>query len=163
KLVAIFNWFVSPVLLFMGIYLLYLLLSMNDVTLFEVMSMGEKTGGFKEIAFATMVITGGWVMVVTGFNDITRETKVSKESDLNSWSKTNNKFAFAQLIGLVPASVLFGFIGAVSAALTGNGNPVEVITNTVGQSSIGIAILCQFFIVLALLSTNSGANVLGPA
>lgn len=162
KLVAIFNWFVSPILLIIGIYLLYMLLSLNDASLGEVMSMGAQGGGFKEIAFGTMVIAGGWIMVVTGFNDISRECKV-KEGDLQSWSKINSNFAWAQLIGLVPASLLFGFIGAVSAALTGNGNPVEVITQTVGQSSVGIAILCQFFIVLALLSTNSGANVLGSA
>lgn len=163
KFVAIFNWFVSPILLIMGTYLLYLLLSMHSVSLLDVMSMGEKTGGFKEISFAAMVIAGGWIMVVTGFNDITRENKVIDEKSLQSWGKTNNKFAFAQLIGLVPASLLFGFIGAVSAALTGNGNPVAVITSTVGQNSVGIAIVCHLFIVLALLSTNAGANVLGSA
>ncbi|HLS66322.1 MAG TPA: cytosine permease [Pseudogracilibacillus sp.] len=163
KLVAIFNWFVSPILLIIGVYLLYLLLTMNEVSLIEVLPMGETSGGFKEVAFATMVIAGGWIMVVAGFNDVARECKVSDKADLSSWGKTNNKFAVAQLIGLVPASLLFGFIGAVSAVLTGNGNPVEVITATVGQNSIFIAILCQLFLVLALLSTNSGANVLGSA
>ncbi|BAQ08895.1 cytosine/uracil/thiamine/allantoin permeases [Bacillus sp. OxB-1] len=162
KFVAIFNWFVSPVLLIMGIYLLYMILKINDANLNEVMAMGATTGGIKEIVFATMVIAGGWIMVVAGFNDITRECKTNEEST-KTWLKGNVKFSIAQFWGLIPASVLFGYIGAVSKALTGNGNPIEVITQTVGQSSTSIVILCQFFIILALLSTNAGANVLGSA
>src|SRR5690625_7715428 len=53
KLVAIFNWFVSIILLIIGVYLLYLLLTMNEVSLIELMPMREKRGGLREISFIT--------------------------------------------------------------------------------------------------------------
>lgn len=162
KFVSLFNYFVSPMLLIIGIYMLYLLLSSNHVSLGQVFTMGSPDGDFSRFIFAAMGITGGWIMVVAGINDITRECTAPSDKN-QSWWHINGKFSLAQFLGLVPGTLLFGMIGAISMALTGTGNPVEAITAIVAKSSVTAAVICQVFVLLALLSTNSGANILGAA
>lgn len=162
KFVSLFNYFVSPMLLIIGIYMLYLLLSSNQTSLSQVLTMGSPGGSFSGFVFAAMGITGGWIMVVAGINDITRECTAPGDTN-QSWWHINGKFSVAQFLGLVPGTLLFGMIGAISMVLTGTGNPVEAITAIVAKSSVTAAVICQVFVLLALLSTNSGANILGAA
>jgi len=162
RFVSMFNWVISPVLLIIGIYLIRLLLSSNNVDFITAMSMGaQKSISFKQFILITMAIAGGWLMVVIGINDITRESISDKSKD--TWFKRNKVYNLSQFFGLVPGTALFGMIGGLSMVLTGNANPVEAITNIAGQDSIAIALICQLFVFLALLSTNSGANILGSA
>ena len=56
--VARISWAATPILLAVGIYLLYLLLTRYDVTFGEVMSMGGEGG--LSLPLAIMILVGGW-------------------------------------------------------------------------------------------------------
>lgn len=164
KLVAAMNWIASPLLLIIGIYLVNVLLKTNNATFASVMSMGG-TGNpmnMGSFVFGVLAMAGGWASVVLSIQDITRECKTS-EDEVKSWVKSNSRYAVAQLFGIIPACTLFGFIGAISMVLTSSSDPVAIITQTVGSQNMFVAILCQMFVVLAMLSTTSGANLLGSA
>jgi NCS1 family nucleobase:cation symporter-1 len=156
------NVFAAPLLLAMGVYMIYLMLDGAGVTLGEVMNMGATDGGMP-FSTAIMIFVGGWIAVVVSIHDIVKECKADPDSSTNGWAKVNVKYAVAQWLGMVPASIVFGFIGATSMALVGEWNPVIAITEVVGGISVPMAILFQLFVLLATWSTNPAANLLSPA
>lgn len=158
--IKVLNVLSSPLLLVMGIYMTYLMLNGSGVSLGEVINMGGDGTG--SIAGATMAFIGGWATLACSIQDIVKDCKVS-EADRANWPKTNLKYCASQWLGMVPASVMFGFIGVLSKALTGEWNPVIAISNVVGNVSVGLAIVFQLFILFATWSTNPGANLLNPA
>ncbi|WP_454810716.1 cytosine permease [Paenarthrobacter nitroguajacolicus] len=156
------NIFAAPVLLAMGVFMVYLMLNGAGVTLGEVMSMGGETPGMP-FSTAVMIFVGGWIAVVVSIHDIVKECKVSPSESREGRVKSDAKYAAAQWWGMVPASVIFGFIGAASMVLVGEWNPVFAITKVVGEVSVPMAILFQVFVLLATWSTNPAANLLSPA
>lgn len=160
RFIRILNLFSSPALLLMGCILTYLLLHGSGTTLGEVLALkGDGTGS---LAGATMAFIGGWATLACSIQDIVKDCRVP-DGDDTSWPKLNLKYCMSQWLGMVPASVLFGFIGVLSMALTGEWNPTLAIAAVVGDVSIPLAILCEFFIVFATWTTNPGANLLNPA
>nr|D6R8X8.2 RecName: Full=Hydantoin permease; Short=MHP; AltName: Full=Hydantoin transport protein; AltName: Full=NCS1 benzyl-hydantoin transporter; AltName: Full=Nucleobase cation symporter 1; Short=NCS1; AltName: Full=Sodium-coupled secondary active transport protein; AltName: Full=Sodium-hydantoin transporter Mhp1 [Microbacterium liquefaciens] len=156
------NVFASPVLLAMGVYMVYLMLDGADVSLGEVMSMGGENPGMP-FSTAIMIFVGGWIAVVVSIHDIVKECKVDPNASREGQTKADARYATAQWLGMVPASIIFGFIGAASMVLVGEWNPVIAITEVVGGVSIPMAILFQVFVLLATWSTNPAANLLSPA
>lgn len=160
RVLAWFNWVASPILFVIGIYMLTLLLKSYNATFGAVMAMGGKGG--LSLPLAAMMLVGGWATMAVSIQDITRECKVDPQKT-GSWWECNKKYLLAQWLGMVPASIFFGLIGFVSNALTGDWNPITVITTVIGANSPALAIICLLFIVLATWSTNAAANLLPPA
>ena len=156
------NIFAAPVLLAMGIFMVYLMLNGAGVTLIEVLNMGGEAPGMP-FSTAIMIFVGGWIAVVVSIHDIVKECKVGPTASSSNWAAINLKYAVSQWFGMVPASVIFGFIGAASMVLVGEWNPVIAITTVVGGVSVPLAILFQVFVLLATWSTNPAANLLSPA
>lgn len=161
KFISVLNWIGSPVLLLIGIYILYLLLKVNDVTFGQVMNMGGEGGGIT-FPLAVMALLGGWATLAVSIQDIVRNCEYSEADVKSTYIKANSKWFYAQWIGAVPAGVLFGTIGAVSMALTGEWNPVMVISKTFVDAPM-VTIIAQFFVFLATWTTNPAANLLNPA
>lgn len=160
RFIRVLNLFSSPALLVMGFILMYLLLSGSDMSLGEVLTLkGDGTGS---LAGTTMAFIAGWSTLACSIQDIVKDCKVP-DGEKTRWRKLNLKYSLAQWIGMIPASVLFGFIGVLSMALTGEWNPTLAIAAVVGDVSIPLAILCELFIVFATWTTNPGANLLNPA
>jgi len=160
KLISLLNWIGSPILLLIGIYIIFLLLRVNNVSLGQVMNMGGKGGGIS-FPLAVMALLGGWATLAVSIQDIVRNCHYSKEDTQKTYLASNGKWFVSQWIGCVPAGVLFGTIGAVSMALTGDWNPVTVISSLpVPKMAI---ITAQFFVFLATWTTNPGANLLNPS
>lgn len=109
-----------------------------------------------------MAFIGGWATLACSIQDIVKDCKVP-DGEKTNWPRLNLRYCVSQWLGMVPASVLFGFIGVLSMALTGEWNPTLAISAVVGDVSIPLAILCEFFIVFATWTTNPGANLLNPA
>ena len=61
----------SPLLLFVGIYLLYLLLTNNHVSFGEILKMHGEGGNFNMMGAVLMYI-GGWATLAASISDITR-------------------------------------------------------------------------------------------
>ncbi|MDD4363778.1 MAG: cytosine permease [Atribacterota bacterium] len=160
KFISLLNWIGSPVLLLIGIYIIFLLLKANNVSLSQVMSMGGEGGGIS-LPLAVMALLGGWATLAVSIQDIVRNCHYSEKDAQSTYLKANGKWFAAQWIGCVPAGVLFGTIGAMSMALTGEWNPVAVIANLpVPKTAI---IVAQFFVFLATWTTNPAANLLNPS
>jgi len=161
QFISKFSNLAAPIMLLIWIYLLYVLLTTYDVTLMEVLKMrgdGNKAGSFP---LAVMAFIGGWSALLISIQDITRECKVKKE-ETKSWWQSNGKFMLTGWLGLVPASVLFGGLGAISVALTSEWNPVIVLTSVIGDQSPLTATILLIFVILATWSTNVGGNLLPP-
>ncbi len=160
RFIRVLNVFSSPALLLMGIILTWLLLDGADASLGEVLAL--KGDGSGSLAGATMAFIGGWATLACSIQDIVKDCKVPDGDDTN-WPKLNLRYCVSQWLGMVPASVFFGFIGVLSMALTGEWNPTLAISAVVGDVSVPLAVLCEFFIVFATWTTNPGSNLLNPA
>lgn len=167
EILAKFNMLISPVLLIIFVYIAYLLFKNFDVSFVETFSMGgdpslpliEKIDKFMLCVMSAM---GTWIGLSMAMQNITRECKAEPEK-FHSWWDTNKKFAVGELLGMAPPMIALGYLGGVSYVLTGEYNPIIVITNTIGAQSTTVAVLCQIFICFAIWSTNGGANVLTSA
>ena len=167
EILAKFNSVISPVLLIMFIYIAYLLFDSYGITFSQTFSMGGDASlsfGQKLDKFMLCVMSamGTWIGLSMAMQNITREC-IAEPEKFNSWWDTNKKFSLGELFGMAPPMVALGYLGGVSMVLSGEYNPIVVITNTIGAKSIPIAILCQIFICFAIWSTNGGANVLTSA
>lgn len=157
KAVSRLSNFSSPLLLFVGIYLLYMLFSKHDVSLGQILVMKGEGGDFN-MAGAILMYIGGWATLAASISDITRECKVKRE-DSENWWKSTKRFMLAQWIGLVPATVLFGSIGAIGVALTGEWNPIRIMVYVIGPENNIMMFICLSFVILATWATNDTGNL----
>jgi len=158
KAVTRLSKFASPLLLFVGIYLLYMMFSGSDLTFTSVLIMKGTGGGTFTLIGAILMYIGGWATLAVSISDITRECKVD-DANADSWWKSTKKYIFAQWLGLVPATVIFGTIGAVGVALTGEWNPIRIMINVIGPNNYVMLIICLVFVLLATWSTNDTGNL----
>lgn len=159
--IRVINTVASPVLLIMGCIMIYLMLSAQNLSFGEVWHMGGDGSG-ATFSAACMAFVGGLATLAISICDITKDCEGSVEST-QVWHKQNMKFFAAQWVGMVPASCLFGFIGALSMALTGEWNPIIAISIVIGGISVPLAISFQLFILLATWTTNGPQNLFNPA
>ena len=151
----------SPLLLFVGIYLLYMLLHGTDLSFGEIMAMhGE--GGSTNLVGAIVMYIGGWSTLAASISDITRDCIV-EEHEVGNWWASTKKFMAAQWIGLVPATVLFGMIGAFGAALTDEWSPVRIMVAVIGPEHGVMMVICLLFVILATWATNDTGNLFPAA
>lgn len=77
KAVSRLSNFSSPLLLFVGVYLLYILFTNYDVSFGEVLQMrGE--GGTTTLIGAILMYIGGWATLAGSISAITRECKTTE-------------------------------------------------------------------------------------
>lgn len=158
KGIEIFAKIAMPVMVVVSVYLLYSVLDTYNATLSSVMSMGG-TGEPRTILYAICIAIGGYTAVVIGMNDFGKDLKVDEETVKKGWWARNIKFGIPSII---LGALGFGFIttlAVICVALTGQSNPLEMVTEIIGAKSIWLAVAVQLFIFFAQLSTNSGANL----
>ncbi|WP_040978455.1 cytosine permease [Oceanobacillus jeddahense] len=156
-----FTTIIVPLLLVVGIYMLYIVLASYNIPFNEILNMG-KTGDInRSWIFGFAVIVGLFSSVVMGMNDITKNGKVKNTE--KGWLKTNRRYFIASLIGIVPALVFFCILGNITVVLSGRIDVLVVISELIQERSIILAVLVQLFIVTAQLSTNTAANLLPSA
>ena len=167
EILAKFNAIVSPILLIIFAYIAILLFRNFDVNFVETFSMGGDDslsfiGKLDKFMLCVMSAMGTWLGVSMAMQNITRECK-AEPKNFNSWWQTNKKFSIGEFLGMAPPMIALGYLGGVSYVLTGEYNPIIVITDTVGAQSTAVAVICQIFICFAIWSTNGGANILTSA
>lgn len=151
----------SPLLIIVGIYMLYLMFTRYNINFWGLWSMGGE-GGKYSFSLATMAYIGGWATLALSIMDITRDCKITQE-EVGNWWLSTRKFMIAQWVGLVPAVVFYGFIGVVGMITTGEYNPVLILVEVVGNENLFFMILSLLFVLLATWSTNDTANLFPPA
>lgn len=161
RFIKYMNAIAAPIMLAMGIWIIYVLLNGTDTSLGEVMKMGGDKSGIGFSA-AVMAFAGGLATVAASIQDIVRDCNTDKERS-KTWFGQNFSFFTSQWIGMVPASCLFGGIGAICMALSGECNPIIAISKVIGDVSPVMNILCQLFILLATWTTNAAQNLINPA
>lgn len=159
--VARISWISTPVLIGVGIYLLFLLLSKYEGSFGQIMAMGGE-GGALNWPLAVMIFIGGWATLAVSIQDITRECKITEE-ETRRWWKSTTKYMGAQWLGMVPASMFFGTIGVISMIIIGDWNPIVIMTKVIGPENPVMLVLCLLFVFLATWSTNDSANLFAPA
>ena len=158
KGIEIFSTIALPIMLVVALYLLYAVMDTYDATLASVWNMGG-TGEPRSFFYAICVAIGGYTAVVIGMNDFGKDLKRTDEEVKKGWWGRNKKFA---ILSVLFGAISFGFITSLAVTcvgLTGEPNPLAMITQIVGAKSIVLAVAMQLFIFVAQLSTNSGANL----
>lgn len=156
-----FSTFIAPLLVVVGIYMMYIVLSAHNVSFSDTLSMGKTMGASKPWIFGFAVVVGLFSSVVMGMNDITKDCKI--ENANNRWGKTNKQYFIISAIGIVPFLVFFIILGNITIVLSGRMDVLVVISELIQQQSIILAIIVQLFIVVAQMSTNTAANLLPSA
>jgi NCS1 family nucleobase:cation symporter-1 len=160
--IAWFEKLVSPVMVLMGLYILYWIMSENNITLLDIIQTpaGDVPSGQMQYTFGYAVTsaTGYWATMSLNILDFTRYYKAPETT---SWYKRNKGLIWSQAIGVVTTMVFFAFIGAAAMVATGLWNPVDVITSM--NAPTALTIIALIVAALAQWSTNIGANILPPA
>lgn len=98
-----------------------------------------------------------WVTVAVNISDFTRYVKV--ESPNEGFFKRNKVSIMGQFPGITIGMLLFISVGMIGKYYTGHGNPVDMISSTLGGYFMLIGLV---IILLAQLSTNVAANLYAP-
>lgn len=151
-----FSTFATPLLLILGIYILYVIFGQYGLSFGSVMQMGGDRGG-TTFWIQISAFIGAWATMALTIMDITKDCKVTPEETVSWWQSTK-KFMVAQWLGFVPATVFFGFVGVVSMLATGEYNPVLVLSHILSDNPL-MLILSMLFILVATWSTNDTANL----
>lgn len=150
----------SPLLLATGIYLLVRLFMNSDLSFVEVMKVTGTDDSYDFMA-GILAFIGGWATMSFSIMDITRECVVTEKQSDNWWESTK-RFSMGQWLGLTPAAVLFGTIGAVGYALTGHFNPIELTAAVLADQPFVLAI-SMIVMILASWTTNDSGNLFPAA
>lgn len=150
----------TPMLLVVGIYIVVLAFNNYDVNLSSIWTMkgsGEQNTSFMYAAISFM---GGWATMAISIMDITKDCTTTAEES-RSFGKVTKKFLPAEMLGFIPAVVLYTFIGCVGVATTGQGEPADILItlSSAGGGSKVMLIICLLFIIIATWSTNDTSNL----
>ena len=159
KAVALFEKYAAPLLMVVGVYILYLVLSEYHTTPGEILAI--KGEGGISFGYCICAMMGHFMTMTLNIMEFTRIMK-SPDPFKNSWWKTNFGSWWSQTIGLVSSLAFFTFIGVCSGVLTGVWNPIDVLIDLVGVKSIPLLMLCLLFVLFATWSTNTAANLMPP-
>lgn len=158
KGIEIFAKIAMPVLIFSSVYLAMVVFNTYDATWETVMNMGA-TLEPRSLFYGICVTIGGYTAVVIGMNDFGKDLKVTEEEVNKGWWCRNRKFlGWSMVLGVIGYTFI-STLALICVALTGETNPLSMITQMIGARSIWLSVLIQAFIFFAQLSTNSGANL----
>lgn len=162
KAIAWFEKLVSPLMVIIGLYMVYWIMSSNNITFMDIITTpagpvpeGQMTYTF---GYAVTSSTGYWATMSLNILDFTRYYKAP---DSENWYQRNKGLIWSQAAGIIITMVFFAFIGAAAMVATGLWNPVDVITNM--NAPMFLTIIALIVAALAQWSTNIGANILPPA
>ena len=150
----------TPMLLLVGIYVIVLAFRNYGVNMSSIWTMKGTSGGTTSFMYAAISFMGGWATMAISIMDITKDCTVTAE-ECKTLSSVTRKFLPAEIIGLIPAVVLYTFIGCVGVATTGAADPAEiliVLSTNAGGSKV-MLVICLLFIIIATWSTNDTSNL----
>lgn len=151
---------ITPIMMVVGIYLMYALLDYYNLSFFEALQLPKLGNPSKSYLYGIGVVIGSWSSVVVGMNDFTKDSPIRSEK----WVNTNLPYTVASLSGIVPFLTLFTLLGSMAIVFSGGRTDVITIFSEIVQSkSIILAAFIQFFIVIAQMSTNTASNLLPSA
>jgi NCS1 family nucleobase:cation symporter-1 len=139
----------APALGVLSVWLIYILLRQNS---FSALLNAEITNPLPFWVAITANLSY-WVTVAVNISDFTRHVKTDGST---SFYKRNKISIMGQLPGITIGMAIFAAVGMIGGFFTGNGNPVEIISATLGG---GFMLFGLLIILLAQLSTNVAANL----
>lgn len=98
-----------------------------------------------------------WVTVAVNISDFTRYMRVPEPN--GTLIKRNWLGILGQLPGIMIGMIVFTSVGMIGNYYTGHGNPVEMISSTLGG---GFMLVGLIIVLLAQISTNITANLYAP-
>lgn len=143
----------APLLIVLSVWLIYKLVQGHSFGEFLYAELTDRLN-FWSVVTANLSY---WITVAVNISDFTRHVKVDHpEGGLLQRNKTN---ILGQLPGITIGMLLFISVGMIGKFYSGYGNPVEMVSHTLGgyYMFIGLGI-----ILLAQLSTNVAANLYAP-
>jgi NCS1 family nucleobase:cation symporter-1 len=143
----------GPALAVLSLWLIYVLVKGHSFGEFIAMELNDRLN-FWAVVTANLSY---WVTVAVNISDFTRHIVV-EEPD-GSFIKRNKVSIFGQVPGITIGMVLFISVGMIGKYYTGHGNPVDMISSSLGGYFMLVGLL---IILLAQLSTNVAANLYAP-
>lgn len=143
----------GPALALLSIWLIYTLVKGHSFGEFLYTELKDR------LNFWTVVTTclSYWVTVAVNISDFTRHVKV--ENPDGNLIQRNKVSILGQLPGITIGMILFISVGMIGKFYSGHGNPVDMISSTLGGYFMLLGLL---IILLAQLSTNVAANLYAP-
>ncbi|MCS0543086.1 cytosine permease, partial [Aeromonas veronii] len=151
-----FDWVAAPLLIIIGIYILYYLVSRYEITMSDFFQGGQ--GGISFLT-AVAIMAGAQITMAVNIADFTR---FLKKGSGTSYFSLNKGSMISQFFGLVIPSAIFIFIGLISGIATGEWNPIIVLTEVFSDNPFLLIVVLAAFIVFAQVSSNTGQNLLPP-
>ncbi len=152
-----------PLLIIVGIYMMYVLLDTYNVSVMEMLAM-KKTGTeeSKSYLYGICVVIGFFSSVLMGANDITKDCKIV--GNKKGWFSMNKSYILAAIVGMIPFLTFYCILTCATVMIAGSEKDVMVALSELIQGrSVVLALIIQIFIVVAQLSTNTAANLLPNA
>lgn len=143
----------APALGLLSVWLIYILLTKNS---FNDILTAKLTNPMHFWAVVTANLSY-WVTVAVNISDFTRYTKV--ENPMDSFAKRNKISMIGQIPGITIGMIIFVSVGMIGGFYTGYGNPIDIISHTIGGNFMLLGLI---IILLAQLSTNVAANLYAP-
>ena len=143
----------APALGLLSVWLIYVLVRVNSFSDFV---FAEITNPMPFWVIVTANLSY-WVTVAVNISDFTRHVKI--EDPKGGFFKRNKSSIIGQIPGITIGMIIFVSVGMIGGFFTGYGNPIEIISATIGGGSMLIGL---FIILLAQLSTNVAANLYAP-
>lgn len=151
------NWVenvAAPALLILSFYIIYILVSKSSINYIISYPISQKLTFWS----AVTINLSYWSTVSINIPDFSRFMKNIRGS--KSFFVRNFHSIVGQTIGAPLGMVIFASVGIISHIVTGYGNPVEAIYNTLPTAFLMIIGLT--IVILAQLSTNIAANLFAP-
>jgi len=143
----------APALGLLSVWLIYVLVSQNDFGSFLVARL-ENQMHFWAVVTANLSY---WVTVAINISDFTRYVKTDNQT--GSFFERNRVSIIGQIPGITFGMMIFVSVGMIGGFFTGYGNPVDIISSTLGGNFMLVGLM---IILLAQLSTNVAANLYAP-
>lgn len=143
----------GPALALLSIWLIYTLVDGQPFGEFLNVEINDRMN-FWEVVTANLSY---WVTVAVNISDFTRYVRV--ECPNEGFFKRNKVSIMGQFPGITIGMLLFISVGMIGKYYTGHGNPVDMISSTLGGYFMLIGLV---IILLAQLSTNVAANLYAP-
>lgn len=158
KTIEKFAKVVTPLMVAVIVFLFVEVLKKYGINFADTLTMGG-TEGHKPWIYNICVTIGGYTAIAIGFNDFTKDFKMSEKTIGSNWLKRNGKFCGVSVLLGVLGYTMCCTLATVCVVASDGADALSLITELASAKSIVLAVCFQAFIFVAQVSTITSATL----